>query len=56
MTGWTLRCIECGKTWTLRVSFNLEDMGRLYHYCPHCRRNTFHVVEGRVDEEEGGGG
>ncbi|MCE4612189.1 MAG: hypothetical protein F7B17_09490 [Desulfurococcales archaeon] len=57
MTGWKLRCIECGRTWVLRVSFYIEDMPRLYHYCPHCRRNTFHVIEGRVEGEgEGAGG
>jgi len=25
-------------------------MPRLYHYCPFCRENTFHVVEGREED------
>ena len=44
MTRWKLRCVECGRTWELAVSFDLESMGRLYHYCRYCRRNTFHLV------------
>ena len=52
MTRWVLRCVECGKTWVLAVSFRLDKMGKLYHYCPHCKRNTFHVVIERVEEGE----
>ena len=47
MTVWRLRCVECGYSWRLAVSFDLESMGRLYHYCRRCGRNSFHVVEGR---------
>ncbi len=56
MTKWVLRCTRCGRTWVLEVSFDLASMGRIYHYCPYCRRNTFHEVvekiEDEVDEEE----
>ena len=41
------------------MSFDLTKLssGRLYHYCPYCRRNTFHEIVERIDEdleEEGG--
>lgn len=52
MTRWRLKCVECGREWVLPVSFRLDKMGRVYHYCPYCKRNTFHIVIGRVEEEE----
>lgn len=54
MTRWKLRCVECGREWILPVSFRLDKMGKLYHFCPHCKRNTFHIVIERVEEEVGG--
>ncbi len=50
MTKWLLRCTRCGRTWVLEVSFDLASMGRIYHYCPYCRMNTFHVVVARLGE------
>ena len=47
-----LRCTRCGRTWILEVSFDLASMGRIYHYCPYCRRNTFHEVVRRIEEDE----
>ncbi len=51
VTRWLLRCVECGRTWYLEVSFDLTKLSsrRLYHFCPHCRRNTFHEVVTRED-------
>jgi len=49
MTGWKLRCEDCGGVWVLEVSFDLYSMGRLYHYCPYCRRNRMHQVIERTD-------
>lgn len=51
MTRWRLRCVECGREWVLPVSFRLDKMARVYHFCPYCKRNTFHIVIGRVEEE-----
>ncbi|MEB3807185.1 MAG: hypothetical protein GSR73_06695, partial [Desulfurococcales archaeon] len=48
MTRWKLACTECGRTWELPVSFRLDKMGRIYHFCPYCKRNTFHIVLGKV--------
>ncbi len=50
MTKWLLRCTRCGRTWVLEVSFDLSSMGKIYHYCPYCRMNTFHVVVSRIGE------
>ncbi len=50
MTGWSLRCVECGSRWVLKVSYDLGKMGRIYHYCRKCGANTFHEVEGRTEE------
>ena len=33
------------------VSFRLDEMGRLYHYCRYCKKNTFHIVLGKVSDE-----
>ena len=54
MTKWLLRCTRCGKTWILEVSFDLTKLstGRLYHYCPYCKRNTFHEIVKRIEEGE----
>ncbi|WP_048061479.1 hypothetical protein [Hyperthermus butylicus] len=54
MTKWLLRCTRCGRTWVLEVSFDLTKLsnGRLYHYCPYCKQNTFHEVMKRVEEDE----
>ena len=54
MTRWLLRCTECGNTWLLEVSFDLTKLSqrRLYHYCPYCKRNTFHEILERIDEDE----
>ncbi|BAN89560.1 formamidopyrimidine-DNA glycosylase [Aeropyrum camini] len=47
MTGWILKCSQCGREWVLPVSFRLNEIGRLYHFCPYCRENTFHTTVGR---------
>ncbi len=52
MTKWRLRCTECGREWVLPVSFDLASMGRIYHYCPYCKRNTFHVVLGLAEDSD----
>ncbi|KSW11894.1 hypothetical protein CF15_03595 [Pyrodictium occultum] len=53
MTKWLLRCTTCGNTWELEVSFDLTKLssGKLYHYCRYCKRNTFHEILERVDED-----
>ncbi len=51
MTRWRLKCTECGREWLLPVSFRLDEMGRLYHYCRYCKKNTFHIVLGKVSDE-----
>ncbi len=55
-TRWKLRCTECGRIWYLEVSFDLTKLAtrRLYHYCPYCRRNTFHEILGREDDGQQG--
>lgn len=44
VSGWALVCGRCGREWVLEVSFNLQGVRRLYHFCPYCRTNTFHEV------------
>jgi ribosomal protein L44E len=40
-----LKCRECGNTWKLEVSFPLKkEFKQLFHYCPYCRKNTFHDI------------
>ncbi|WP_244403833.1 hypothetical protein [Pyrolobus fumarii] len=46
-----MRCTRCGRTWILEVSFDLASMGKLYHFCPHCRRNAFHEVLQRIEDD-----
>lgn len=53
MTSWRLKCSRCGRVWVLKVSYNLKEMGRIYHWCPYCRVNTFHEVLERIDDKEG---
>lgn len=48
MTTWKLRCFECGSVWGLRVSYDLADMPRIYHYCRRCGKNTFHHILGEA--------
>jgi hypothetical protein len=43
--GWILVCERCEQTWVLEVSFDLRNMKRIYHYCPHCKMNTFHEIK-----------
>jgi len=52
MTKWILRCTKCGNEWILEVSFDLTKLesGKLYHYCPYCRHNTFHEVVKRLED------
>ncbi|MCE4625225.1 MAG: hypothetical protein F7C35_05095 [Desulfurococcales archaeon] len=50
MTSWKLKCTECGKEWILKVSYDLASMGKIYHYCPHCKKNTFHIVLERIED------
>lgn len=51
MTRWRLKCTECGREWILPVSFRLDRMGKIYHYCKYCKKNTFHIVLGKVPDE-----
>ncbi len=45
MTYWILRCRSCRKEWKLNVSYPLKkEFTKLYHYCPFCRKNTFHDI------------
>lgn len=45
MGYWVLKCRECKKEWKLLVSFPLNrEFSKLYHYCPHCGKNTFHDI------------
>jgi len=53
VTKWRLKCTECGREWILPVSFRLDEMGKIYHYCPYCKKNTFHIVLGKVEDEAG---
>lgn len=52
MGYWVLKCTECRNSWKLLVSFPLkQEYSKLYHFCPHCNRNTFHeVIEYREEE------
>jgi transposase-like protein len=51
VTKWKLRCTECGREWHMETGMDLSKLkdGRIYHYCPYCKRNTFHVILGRED-------
>ena len=49
MTRWRLKCTECGTEWILPVSFRLDTIGRIYHYCRTCKKSTFHTVLGIED-------
>uniref|UniRef100_A0A7C2Z9J9 Uncharacterized protein n=1 Tax=Ignisphaera aggregans TaxID=334771 RepID=A0A7C2Z9J9_9CREN len=51
--GWLMRCTVCGSMWILEVSFDIRDTKRIYHYCPKCKRNTFHEVVAHVENVEG---
>ncbi len=45
MTYWILKCRTCGNTWKLNVSYPLKkEFTKLYHYCPFCKKNTFHDI------------
>ncbi len=37
--------------WILPVSFKLDEIGKIYHYCPYCKKNTFHIVLGRIEDD-----
>ncbi|MFP3144343.1 MAG: hypothetical protein RXQ93_04940 [Caldisphaera sp.] len=50
MTKWILRCKECKNEWVLPVSFDLNKMKELYHYCPYCKKNTFHEPIKRLED------
>ncbi len=54
MTRWRLKCMECGTEWVLPVSFRLDTIGRIYHYCRTCKKSTFHTVLGMVEEDGSG--
>ncbi len=49
MTAWKLRCSVCGTVWILKVSYDISDFKRLYHYCRKCGKNTYHEILGRID-------
>ena len=51
IVGWLVRCATCGTTWVAEISFDLRDAKRIYHYCSKCKRNTFHEVIERVEED-----
>ncbi|MEM0379751.1 MAG: hypothetical protein QXW87_00215 [Desulfurococcaceae archaeon] len=51
MTYWILKCSSCNNEWRLYVSFPLDrEFSKIYHYCPFCRRNTFHNIVKYVEE------
>jgi hypothetical protein len=51
LTYWILRCRECGREWKLYVSFPLDkEFKKFYHYCPYCKKNTFHDIVKYVEE------
>ncbi|MEM0366488.1 MAG: hypothetical protein QXO93_06975 [Acidilobaceae archaeon] len=50
MTKWSLRCEECSREWSLDVSFDLSDFKKLYYYCRKCRKNTYHIILGKVED------
>ena len=52
MTIWVLRCKECGNTRRLDLGFNLFEFQQLYLYCPVCKRNTFHSIEGPIEKSD----
>jgi len=54
VTRWKLKCTECGREWVLPVSYDLASMGKIYHYCPYCKKNTFHIVLERIEEDGSG--
>ncbi|RLG78246.1 MAG: hypothetical protein DRO14_01240 [Thermoprotei archaeon] len=52
MTVWKLRCTICKTEWILKVSYNISDFKRIYHYCKVCKRNTYHEIIGKVEDSE----
>ncbi len=54
MTKWILQCENCKREWVLEVSFNLSDMEKIYHYCPHCKKNTYNKILRKEDDEKKG--
>ncbi len=51
MPYWIMKCRECGREWKFKVSYNLKkEFNQLYHYCPYCKRNTFHEIIRYVEE------
>ncbi|MFP3080760.1 MAG: hypothetical protein RXN88_04240 [Acidilobus sp.] len=52
MTKWKVRCTECGLERFLETGFDLSTLkgGRIYIYCPRCKRNTFHEIIGRSED------
>lgn len=45
MPHWVVKCKNCGSEWKLEVSFPLDrEFKRLYHFCPVCRKNSFHEI------------
>jgi len=51
MTYWILKCKTCGKEWKLLVSYPLKkEFTELFHYCPYCKRNTYHEIIEYVEE------
>ncbi|WP_169696939.1 MULTISPECIES: hypothetical protein [Staphylothermus] len=51
MTYWILRCKTCGNKWKLLVSYPLKkEFKELYHYCPYCKRNTYHEIIEYIEE------
>jgi len=51
MTKWLLMCKRCHTKWVLDVSYDLRKIGKLYHYCTVCKKNTFHEVLGIAVED-----
>ncbi len=49
MTRWRLECTDCGYKWILPVSYRLDQLGMIYHYCRGCRKSTFHRVLERIE-------
>ncbi len=43
-----VKCRECGNERVLKVSYYLGDFKHLYHWCPICKKNTYHEILARI--------
>jgi len=50
MTKWLLKCTSCGRINKLDLGYNLYEFKRIYVFCEHCNKNTFHEIIGHEEE------